>query len=380
MNLEVAAEDTGASSVLQELLKRFVASGEAARPVRLDAKRVPQFGPKARPGEADRTWEALQTMQNSGLIKIDDVRVPPRKAPWEMAQLVRLIPSEARRAASLIGFAIDRDPWDQEWIAACNSATWLPEAARRSLATRPHRLGTRTPTDVLAAWRRMVSPELKAVYLREAASAAFWGISKALDGRLTIVNILRDAAGLAPLLEAPIAINVHLASGGLDVGVLFIENQATFEAARRARISATAGLDLVYSEGFKASAARLRKEETSSLYFSDSSDLGELTRFRRWLYSGTHSVPTYFWGDLDFAAMGILKALRRVFHNTQAWRPGYEGLLGLLRQGLGHAATEDTRKGEQRRIGETGCTFADSELIPAIEQTGHFADQEALFS
>src|SRR5207302_2232329 len=104
-------------------------------------------------------------------------------------------------------------------------------------------------------------------------------------------------------LEAPILINVHLVRDGLSTGILFIENQATFEAARRGRINAALRLDLVYTAGFKASAIRLRKEDTSSLYTSDESDAEEVKRFRRWLYSDNQSILTFFWGDLDYAAM-----------------------------------------------------------------------------
>jgi hypothetical protein len=295
-----------------------------------------------------------------------------------MAPLVRLVPEEAARAAKLIGFALDKDPWTKEWIAACAAATWLPEELRQTLGGRPHRIGTRSPGEVLACWKRLLDPSLKAIYLREAAATAFWNLSKALDERLAVVNQLRQSAALAALLEAPILINIHLVGGGLCAGVLFIENQSTFESARRGRVHAARGMHLVYSAGFKASATRLRKVDTASLYLSDVSTSGEIESFKRWFFSDEQSTPTYFWGDLDYSALSILRSLRAVFHDIQAWRPGYDPLLELLRSGQGHLPEEDARKGDQRPVDTTGCVYADGELLPAIRSCGRFVDQETI--
>jgi hypothetical protein len=206
----------------------------------------------------------------------------------------------------------------------------------------------------------------------------FWGLSKAIDERLGLVNQLRASAGLEPFIEAPILVNVHVVANGFSTGVLFIENQSTFEAARRGRKSATRDMHLVYSAGFKASALRIRKAETASLYPSETSVIAEIERFRNWFFSQDQAAPTFFWGDLDFAALAILRSLKCVFSSMQAWRPGYEPLLGALMHGEGHIPDEDPRKGEQRRIERTGCSYADQELLPALVDAGRFVDQEAI--
>jgi len=379
LNAEVAAENPGARRLLTALLERYLASGDKGRPVRLDDRRMPEFGPQGRPGEADTTWQSIKSLENAGLIRIDPIRTKPGMAAYEMQPLVRLVPTEVARAAELIGFALDKDPWIKEWISGCSSASWLPEEHRETLSCRPHRIGKRPPADVLEGWGRLLNGAMKATYVREAAADAFWGLSKALDDRFQLVNQLRECMGLAPLLEMPIILNVHLVSEGLKAGILFIENQSTFEAARRGRIPDAKGMHLAYSSGFKASAFRVRNMQTASLYLSDASAISETDRFREWFFSRRQDVPTYFWGDLDYSALSILRSLRTVFREMKAWVPGYAPLLRALLNGQGHLPEEDVRKGEQRPLDATGCAYADAELLPALGTAGRYIDQEAVF-
>ena len=44
-------------------------------------------------------------------------------------------------------------------------------------------------------------------------------------------------------------------------------------------------------------------------------------KFLVWLYSASTDRAIHFWGDLDFAGMDILKELRVVFPEAQAWGP-----------------------------------------------------------
>jgi hypothetical protein len=377
VNLEIAVENEGARRLLTVLLERFLVSGDRGRPVRLDSRRMPEFGLEGRPGEADATWESIKSLESAGIIRIDPIRTTPGRAAYEMQPLVRLVLSEAARAADLIGFALEADPWVKEWMTACEAADWLPAEHRATLSYRPHRIGTRSASEVLDGWRRLLTGTTKSSYIREVAADSFWGLSKAVDDRLQLINQLRVGMGLDPILEMPILLNVHLVPDGLIAGILFIENQSTFELARRGRILNALGMHLVYSAGFKASAARLRDSQTASLFLSDSSSTPEMNRFREWLFSGDRRIPTYFWGDLDYSALSILRSLRTVFPEMRAWVPGYAPLLQRLLNGQGHLPVEDPRKGEQRVIDTTGCSYSDQELLPALDASGRFVDQEA---
>ena len=85
--------------------------------------------------------------------------------------------------------------------------------------------------------------------------------------------------------------------------------------------------------------------------------------------------PVHFFGDLDYAGMAILAGLRRQFGSAQAWQPGYDILLQQLRAGGGHSA-DQSGKSRQKAVLATGCPYADSVLIPALQQTSRFMDQE----
>lgn len=84
-------------------------------------------------------------------------------------------------------------------------------------------------------------------------------------------------------------------------------------------------------------------------------------------------MPCHFWGDLDYAGIAILKALRLRFPGIEAWQPGYALMLKQLAGG--HRAG-DTGKQEQVDPGGSGCPYADRQLLPAMRQQGRFLDQE----
>jgi len=84
-------------------------------------------------------------------------------------------------------------------------------------------------------------------------------------------------------------------------------------------------------------------------------------------------MEIWFWGDLDFAGMQILKTLRMRFESTGAWRPGYDALLPLA----GSASPNLSDRKEQIDPLATGDGYADETLLPAIRLRG-FVDQEAV--
>ena len=138
------------------------------------------------------------------------------------------------------------------------------------------------------------------------------------------------------------------------------------------------GMALVYSAGFKASAQRIRDLEGVSLHFSEYSCQQNSEEFRQWwIANGDTQWPVYFWGDLDYSGMGILANLKHRFENITAWQAGYQPMLELLLTGAGHDATT-TGKQQQIDPKKTGCSFADSKLLPVLRKYRRFIDQEWL--
>jgi hypothetical protein len=70
-------------------------------------------------------------------------------------------------------------------------------------------------------------------------------------------------------------------------------------------------------------------------------------KFLSWLRSD-NEMPCWFWGDLDYAGMDILRTLRQSFPNAEAWSLGYSAMLTELTTGGGHQPDE-AGKGAQKK-------------------------------
>lgn len=208
--------------------------------------------------------------------------------------------------------------------------------------------------------------------LRELSAQVFQGRSKVLDNRYELLRILGASEGI--FSEAPVQLLVAAPSNFEQV--IFVENLVTFEhMADEVRQTWRNSL-LVYASGFKGGARRLRSFAGSRLYFRGNSQTNVSSEaVRNWLY-GAHEMPVFFFGDLDYSGMQILASLHEAFPNAQAWRPGYEVLASLLRNGGGHTPDSADKEG-QTDPGVTDCLYADQALSPLMRQTGRFVDQEA---
>lgn len=201
--------------------------------------------------------------------------------------------------------------------------------------------------------------------LREIAARCFRGDSKFLDLRQ---DLLAKCYGerVASIAPRPLLLSAFAPPDFKHL--LIVENQDSFlRLARRP----PRGHALLYSGGFRASAQRLTSAHTRFAFLPGSDN----ERFARlWLSA---AMPAYFWGDLDFAGMGILKALRQSLPELTAWQPGYATMLALLQNGGGHSAAQGG-KAAQSDPGDTGCTYADGLLLPALRQHRRCVDQEVV--
>lgn len=214
------------------------------------------------------------------------------------------------------------------------------------------------------------------LYLRAVSSELFGGRSKVLDGREMLVAAVLGVQ-VCPFPEIPIRLEVFLPQNWKG-GVLFIENPLAFEAARRTPFAACADLALVLAHGFMASARRVRGRQTASVYAHVPANEHDTQRFDHWLHSEDDARrQIYFWGDLDFSGMNILKELRVVFPEMLAWRPGYTPMVRAIEAGEGHPPSQADKE-NQVDPSHTGCPYADKELLPAIRKTGFFYDQEGI--
>jgi hypothetical protein len=200
--------------------------------------------------------------------------------------------------------------------------------------------------------------------LRELSARHFWGDSKFLDGREEwLLRVLgKDLSGLFP---RPLLLSTYAPKGFTQL--LFIENQDTFV---RAALLHPPKMALVYSAGFRATASRLGSATCFS-FLAGSSPNEFLLQWQN------PKLLAAFWGDLDFSGMAILSSLRAIFPHLVAWQPAYSLMLTQLISGEGHSPLQ-AGKALQRDPQETGCLYADEQLLPAIRLHNRFIDQESL--
>lgn len=257
------------------------------------------------------------------------------------------------------------DPVLVAWRAAVAAhGASFADGGAALLSSRPLMAGC-TPADMVAAFAAMSPLLADGLSLRELSARCFHGNSKFLDQRADLLHSLFGARAAAiaprPLLLAAWAPPAF-------EQLLIIENQDSFVHLVETPPPACA---LLYSGGFRARAGRLASGHTRFAFMPGSN---AEAFHARWLDA---DVPAYFWGDLDFTGLGILKALRAILPQLQAWQPGYSALLERLLDGAGHRPAAAGKEG-QSDPGNTGCTFADDILLPALRATDRFLDQEAV--
>lgn len=233
----------------------------------------------------------------------------------------------------------------------------------------------RSMAEVVQQLNRLPELATQPLLLREASAKLFWGMSKVLDKRQGLVTAVLGSLE-CPFAESPIQMQVFLPPGDFDA-VLFVENQMNFEQATRSSSSQLSGKAIVFASGFKGSAKRLRDD--ASIFYSQRGELDARARvkFEQWLsrVNVASSVPGYFWGDLDWSGMRILSAMRGSFPTMTAWQPGYSPMLEALLLGGGHSPEASDKVG-QVPLKETGCAFADGQLLPSLMNCRKFVDQE----
>lgn len=320
---------------------------------------------------ADRSWELLRSLE--GLVF--NVRLSRKRQPYDPEYLgasLRFL--EEAEAVCRDWLARPRqERYQVQWVASVEAHADAFADRGASLCVRPVKVAGKSAQQVVDAFARMSAFAASTLTLRQLSGRIFWGHSKVLDAREDLLRQLYPGFVLAP---RPVLLHVYLPTS--CKGVLFVENQDTYINALARRPAEVAGLALVYGAGFRGSAERIRTRDGVSLHYQGASDRGAQVRFDGWWFGeGAVDWPIWFWGDLDYSGMAILKSLRQRFGDVRAWRPGYEPMMRLLREGAGHAP-DTADKADQIDPGMTGCAYADQSLLPVMREIGAFVDQEAV--
>lgn len=345
---------------------------------RLSEKTFPELFLHSGPDDADYLWSLIERMVSLGVIGTElDKRRNASPIAWERSPVLIVPPETEAMFREVLGRFPVTDPWAIEWRERCASASWLPDTLKPLLASREHRVGERQPAETLMRWKRLAVEEFPDIGLREISARIFWGVSKALDDRYDLVNALREANGLTPIADRPLLLPTFLPPNWQANGVLFVENLSSYVACLAGRVPASMGLAIIYGSGYRSAARRLREPGMTLLAFDPRGDRFCEPEFIAWLAGERDDIKAYFWGDLDFAGLAILRELRRAFPAMKAWEPGYAPMVAALEGGDGHTAAEADKRG-QEDVGEVGCEYTDGVLLPILRRTGLFFDQEGV--
>jgi hypothetical protein len=370
------------SPAIQALLNKLVdrldsaeARGSAsAQAVALNGSTWPALYQAALESDKEYLWEQFLKLVEIGWLQVTP-SVTRSAMGYGKQPRVKVVDIEAVRLAT--GRPERQKTAQKRWREAIDLHLDASAEVKKAAGDYCIDMPDRDMVEVVKRLNSLKSYAGTSLMLRELSSLLFWGMSKVLDNRTGLVAALL-AVDECPFPESPVQLQVYLPSEGFN-GVLFIENQMSFEQATRSSHPAFSKLALVYASGFKGSAARLRNPQTVSLYFSHKGELGgdRADYFGSWLFVKNIEIPVWFWGDLDWSGMRILAAMRSNFPNMQAWPLGYAPMLQSLLDGHGHSP-EAAEKTGQKPLELVGCPYADSHLVAALKSKGRFVDQEQI--
>ena len=323
---------------------------------------------------ADQTWTLLKSLAQD--YQVLNIRLHKKRNPLDPEYFNARLRLNAG-AEPILRQWLQRPyktPPLQQWRDAVDQARDRFPGDTAKLASRPISLSDKSAEQIVQAFAKIVDYQQQNLSLRQLSSVCFWGRSKFLDGRRDLIESLFPDIKLNP---RPVVVNIFLPRR-ID-GVLFIENQDSYTCAMQGRPGEVNNLALVYSAGFKSSATRIRNRGGVSLHFTGPGVSVHQEAFeRRWHDESPSDWPMWFWGDLDYAGMNILKQLIKRFPALRAWQPGYQKLLQHLRDANAYAGGEEDGLNQiDPQI--TGCPYADECLLPAIRETDLFVDQEIFY-
>lgn len=360
---------------VRKLLTRFATKAQKAGggscALKIDDKSFPLVFAASTGEDADFYWSLLK--EAAAQCGVSVVLKPTKGlvAEYERSPKLQVLDVDLPRMLELLGVAPLVPSYRSEWKDALVAGLDAPAAVIDALAGFTFKVDGRSLAEVVQALNRVRELKGQPLRLREVSSHAFWGSSKELDDRAEMVAKLLELAE-CPFALPPLHLAVRLPTGRLK-GVLFVENKTTFDILK---LPETAELALVYSAGFMASARRLTNRADVAVYFAEGGgpDTTNAELVQEFLFEAS-TLPGYFFGDLDYSGMAILKAMRQNFPALRAWQPGYQRLLNRLQAGDGHSPAAARKEGQRDPV-ETGCELADQVLLPAMRGAGLFVDQE----
>lgn len=361
---------------IQDLLNLFIDKVDrGVKPqVRVNAKNTPQLY-DFNNEDTHYLWGLVTVLDNEyHILTVKLSRVKAGQETYDNAQLLFNVDSEL----------MVRD-WLQRPVFDPYASIWHNEVAKyahqfddggRALSDHIIHHADKRAEDIVYGFSLLRNQLHRPLTLRALSARCFWGDSKFLDKREVLVRELLPSLSVNIIIR-PLLINVYIPERFSHV--LFIENQDSFLqlVANARRCVALQGCALVYSAGFRGSSSRVRTPQAAVFSHLTAFKDHDRERFEKWWFCNGETIPCFFWGDMDFAGMAILAALKKTFSNIQAWQCGYDAMQKYYHSGVHHKPSSTGRQ-RQKDPEVTGCEYADNVLLPLIRATGEFLDQEVV--
>jgi len=222
--------------------------GRAMRSVKLDHRTFPAlFNAEFEEHKANH-WSQLEQMQAWGWFHIKTDRSQPGKAGYELNPRLQITDEAALRKATSRPEPIKSV--QQLWCDAVLGMLNADNAVKDSIAKQKLEIPGKSAEEIIE--RLNLLPEFadEPLLLREVSARLFWGQSKVLDNRQALIATILNVDE-CPFPEAPIQLQVFLPEDDFS-GVLFIENQVSFERATRDTTGRFSALALVFASGLRA--------------------------------------------------------------------------------------------------------------------------------
>jgi len=372
--LEVLLKDVSIAKVCHTLLdkldKQPISERSHNLSVQINAKQFPEL---FSPSTVDEDVRLEVKIQDLLLLGLFDIKQTKKKAHLPLSERDAKLIFNSEFEDKLRVF-YNRDRIQNTWLEALHKVDVLDKKLLTFLQNNPLKVKHKSDDEVVAKLLEWI-PNIKSNSARKESARCFWGLSKIFDNQEAYKAYFE-------LEDMPISLLVYMQTPIVEE-VLFIENKDTFYEVCDSGHAAFKNSVIIYASGYMASAKRIRQHRGSKMYLELNSKHTEesIAKFIAWFYKESSTdIPVYFWGDLDYEGMNILKALKVNFDNVDAWVKGYDMMLEEVKKSLGHTPE---MAGKERQVllnaNILGCAYADKSVVPILDKEALFIDQEIVF-
>lgn len=253
--------------------------------------------------------------------------------------------------------------YSEQWFESINNSKIADAKKEHLFKLKPIEYTGKSAKEIIDRIELYLNDYRKNDFVREVSAYIFFGHSKMLDNR-------QDFWELFEIEQAPIQILIHNESNSNKI--LFIENKQTFESMKLKEKIVNEYI-LVYLSGFMGTAMRLREKKYRAFYQSNTQnhniDLNSI-------FDNQNLYSYFFWGDFDYAGLGIFLSLKKTFDSLEFWDIGYKKMIDMVKNNLGHTKTI-LKKENQNKPNLKERDILNNNYIEIMDEFG-FYDQEGI--